>query len=298
MGTMAANQSRLKAFKKYRNPYLFISPFFVLFIVFQLFPMVWTFFISFTQWNGMGEAKSVGFKNYELLLRDYMFWDAVKNTFIYWIAAVIFIIPLALLISVLLNYKGLRAKAFFKSVAFFPYVCATVAMGLIFNMMFDFNSGIVNEILRLFGVPSVEWLTNVSMSKVPVILLNVWRNTPWFTMIILSGLLTIPEDYYESARIDGANTFQQFINITLPALGNILFFCFIILTVDSWNIFTEPFILKGPGTSNMSLFQYMYVNSFVLFKFGYAAAIGYVLTVILFVLSLVQFILMRKQGEV
>ncbi|MBP1990648.1 carbohydrate ABC transporter permease [Paenibacillus eucommiae] len=294
---MTANKF-MRAFKKYRNPYLFISPFFLLFIVFQLFPMVWSFFISFTEWNGMGEAKQVGMKNYVTLYHDYMFWDAVKNTFIYWVSAILLIIPLALLISVLLNYRKLRAKTFFKSVTFFPYVCAAVAMGLIFKMMFDYNAGIINELFGFFGAAPVEWMTSISLSKIPVIVLNVWRNTPWFTMIILSGLLSIPEDYYESARIDGANSLQQFFKITLPSLGSILFFCFIILTVDSWNIFTEPFILKGPSTSNISMFQYMYENSFILFKFGYAAAIGYVLTMILFVLSILQFVLMRKQGEV
>ena len=287
-----------KSFRKYRNPYLFISPFFILFIVFQLFPMAWTASISFTKWNGMGEAESVGWQNYKMMFQDDMFWDAMTNTFIYWISAIVLIIPLALLISVLLTYKKLRGKLFFTSVSFFPYVCAAVAVGLIFNMMFDYNSGIINEILGSFDILPVEWLTSISTSKIPVIILNVWRHTPWFTLIIVSGLLSISEDYYESARIDGANALQQFFKITVPSLGNILFFCTIIITVDSWNIFTEPFILKGPGTSNISLFQYMYTNSFVLFKFGYAAAIGYVLTLILFVLSVLQFFLLRKQGDV
>ncbi|OCA88331.1 sugar ABC transporter permease [Bacillus sp. FJAT-27225] len=286
----------MKKISKHRNPYLFISPFFILFFVFQLYPMVETFRISFTEWNGIGEPKDIGFANYKLLMKDYMFWDAVKNTFIYWITALLSIIPLALLISVLLNYKNLRARRFFQSMTFFPYVCATVAMGLIFNIMFDENSGIINEIAGLFGFNSVQWLTSLSLSKIPVIVLNVWRHTPWFTLIILSGLMTIPTEYYEAARIDGANVFQQFFKITLPSLGGILLFCFITITVDSWNIFTEPYILKGPGTSNISLFQYMYESSFKLFKFGYAAAIGYILTIILIVLSVIQLVLMRKRG--
>ncbi|WP_217490915.1 carbohydrate ABC transporter permease [Bacillus sp. FJAT-27225] len=286
----------IKKISKHRNPYLFISPFFILFFVFQLYPMVETFRISFTEWNGIGEPKDIGFANYKLLMKDYMFWDAVKNTFIYWITALLSIIPLALLISVLLNYKNLRARRFFQSMTFFPYVCATVAMGLIFNIMFDENSGIINEIAGLFGFNSVQWLTSLSLSKIPVIVLNVWRHTPWFTLIILSGLMTIPTEYYEAARIDGANVFQQFFKITLPSLGGILLFCFITITVDSWNIFTEPYILKGPGTSNISLFQYMYESSFKLFKFGYAAAIGYILTIILIVLSVIQLVLMRKRG--
>lgn len=287
-----------KAFKRYRNPYLFIAPFFILFIIFQLFPLVWTVFISFTEWNGLTDAKTVGLNNYKMLLKDKMFWDAIKNTFIYWMSAVALIIPLALIISVLLNYKGLRFGAFFKGVTFLPFICSTVAIGLIFSMMFEDNSGIVNALLEWFGIDSINWLTSTSTSKIPVILLNVWRHTPWFTMIVFSALLTIPGEYYEAAKIDGANTIQQFFKITLPSLSGILFFCSIIITVDSWKIFTEPYILKGPGSSNISLFQYMYETGFTLFKFGYAAAIGNVLIVILLILSIFQFILMRKQGEV
>lgn len=292
------NISWKKAFKKHRNPYFFIAPFFILFTVFQLFPMIWTFRISFTKWNGLGDPQSVGLANYKLLMKDYMFHDAVLNTFIYWVTALVFIIPLALLISVLLNNKNLRAKKFFKSITFFPYVCAAVAMGLVFNIIFDTNAGVLNEFLGIFGVQPIEWLTSTRLSKIPVIALNVWRNTPWFILIIISGLMTISDEYYEAARIDGANVFQQFFKITLPSISGILFFCFITITVDSWKIFTEPFILKGPATSNISLFQYMYINSFELFKFGYAAAIANVLIVILLVLSIVQFLIRRKRDEI
>lgn len=292
------NVSWKSAYKKYRNPYLFIAPFFILFTVFQLFPMIWTFRISFTKWNGLGNPENIGLANYKLLMKDYMFHDAVVNTLIYWITALVFIIPLALLISVLLNSKNLRGKHFFKSITFFPYVCAAVAMGLVFNIIFDTNAGVLNAFLGFFGVQPIEWLTSTSLSKIPVIALNVWRNTPWFILIIISGLMTISDEYYEAAKIDGANVFQQFFKITLPSLNGILFFCFITITVDSWKIFTEPFILKGPATSNISIFQYMYVNSFELFKFGYAAAIANVLIIILLVLSILQFLIRRKQGEI
>lgn len=288
----------LKEIVKQRNAYFFIAPFFLVFFVFQLFPIVWSFAISRTQWNGFGTARPVGWLNYEMLMRDYMFWDAVQNTVFYWLSAVALILPLSLLVASLLNYDKLKLSGFFKSVTFFPHVCAAVAMGLIFSMMFDTNSGIINATLELFGFNRVEWLTSTSLSKIPVVILNVWRHTPWFTMIVLSGLLSIPGEYYEAAKIDGANAWQQFTKITLPSLGNILFFCFLVLTVDSWNIFTEPYILRGPGNSNLSLFQYMYDSSFSLFKFGYAAAISYILTMILLVLSIVQVVLRKRQGEI
>ena len=135
------------------------------------------------------------------------------------------------------------------------------------------------------------------MSKFPVIILILWRFTPWFTMIIYSGLLNIPKDYYEAASIDGGGILQQFFYITLPSLKNILFFCSITITVDMWKLFNESYILAGPGTSNTSLFQYMYESGFGVFNMGYASAIGVILIAILVVLSIIQFFTRRGQGE-
>ena len=119
----------------------------------------------------------------------------------------------------------------------------------------------------------------------------------WFTMIVLSGLLNISPDYYEAATVDGANAVQKFVYITLPSLGNSLFFCYITVTVDMWKMFNESYILPGPGTSNTPLFQYMYQSGFNVFNMGYASAIGVILIMILTVLSAVQFAAKRRQGE-
>lgn len=287
-----------KFLKKYRYPYLFILPFFILFLVFQLIPNIWTIYISLTEWNGIGDPTFVGTENYTMLFKDYMFWDALKNTVVYWISGVVLILILALIISSLLNYSRLRARSFFKSATYLPNICAVISMGLIFSMLFEQNTGLVNQVLVTFGGERVDWLTGTRYSKLPVIVLNVWRNTPWFTMILLSGLLNISPEYYEAAKVDGANAFQRFFSITLPSLSNVMFFCFITLTADSWKLFNEPYMLQGPGTSNVSLFQYMYESGFNIFKLGYASAIGCVLTLILLIVSVIQFIIRVKQGEV
>ena len=158
--------------------------------------------------------------------------------------------------------------------------------------------GLVNEVLAAVGLEKVPWLAGTKYSKIPVILLIVWRNTPWFTMIVLSGLLNISADYYEAATVDGANGWQKFLFITLPSISNILFFCSVTLTVDMWKIFNEPYILPGPGTSNTSLFQYMYESGFNVFNMGYASAIGVIIMVMLTVVSVAQFLVRKRQGEV
>ena len=288
----------LKTIKKYKMPYLFILPFFVLFLVFQLIPIIWTVYISFTQWRGIGDPQFIGWDNYKKILIDNMFWEALKNTVVYWISGLVLILIFALLIATILNSDLLKGRVFFKTVTFLPNVCAAIAMGLIFRLFFDENAGLINEALQAFGLSRVPWLTSTQFSKIPVIILNVWRNTPWFTMIILSGLLNIPRDYYEAATMDGAGKWKQFCYITLPSLGNILFFCSVTLTVDSWKLFNESYILPGPGNSKTSLFQYMYESGFNTFNMGYASSIGVVLIVILAIISVIQLAVRRRQGEI
>lgn len=287
----------MKTLKKYRAPYLFILPFFILFFVFQLIPTIWTVYISFTEWKGIGEPQPCGISNYRKMMVDSMFWESLGNTVIYWIAGLVLIMGLSVLTATLLNSPLVKGRAFFRTAAFLPNICAAIAMGLIFRMLFEENVGLVNEILVSLGAERVPWLTSTEFSKIPVVFLTAWRYTPWFTMIVLSGLLNISQDYYEAATVDGANAVQKFVYITLPSLGNILFFCSITVTVDMWKMFNESYILPGPGTSNTSLFQYMYQSGFNVFNMGYASAIGVILIMILTVLSAVQFAAKRRQGE-
>ena len=264
----------LKTWNKYKAPYLFILPFFLLFLVFQLIPSLWTIAISLTNWKGIGTPEFCGMDNYKKLVIDNMFWEALRNTVVYWITGLVFILALSVLIASLLNSDMLRGRAFFRTVTFLPNICAAIAMGLIFRMLFDENAGLINELMVFVGFEKVPWLTSTRYSRIPVIMLNVWRNTPWFTMIVFSGLLNISRDYYEAATVDGANRWKQF--------------CY---------IFNESYILPGPGTSNTSLFQYMYESGFNIFNMGYASAIGVILIVILAVLSMVQMIVKKRQGE-
>lgn len=287
-----------KTLKKHRYPYLFISPYLILFLVFQLVPTVSTIYYSFTEWNGLRPPRWIGWRNYKLMLNDYMFRDAVRNTFLYWIVGTIGILGLSMVIALLLNSKVLRKKQFFKTATFLPYVCASVAMGLIFRMLFEEHAGLINEIIALFGGARIPWLTSSKYAWIPVIILFTWRLTPWFTMIILSGLLNISEEYYEAAKVDGASAWKSFRHITLPLLSNILFFCFITITVDAWRIFNESYVLSGPGTSNTSLFELMYRSAFTNFRLGYGSALGVVLILILLAFSLIQFGVRRRTGEV
>lgn len=287
-----------KTLKKYRYPYLFICPFFILFLVFQLIPTIWTIRISFVDWNGLKAMKPVGWANYRLMFNDYMFKDSIRNTAIYWIVSVIAIMILSVMLATMLNSHLLRSRRFFKTATFLPYVCAGIAVGLIFGMLFEENAGLVNGIIKSLGGKGIPWLTSSKYARIPVEILFVWRHTPWFTQIVFSGLLNIPEEYYEAAKIDGASSIQRFIRITLPLLSNILFFCFVTITVDSWKLFNESYVLAGPGSSNSSLFQLMYTTAFRTFKLGYGAALSCVLILVLLLISFAQFFARRRMGEI
>ena len=144
------------------------------------------------------------------------------------------------------------------------------------------------------------WLNSVQLSKIPVMVLNIWRVTPWYMLILLSGLQSINPELYQAAMVDGAGPARRLFSITIPSLAAVIFFCFLTETIDSFRIFTEPYIMTGggPGSSSLSIVQYLYESGFTVFKLGYASAIGYVLTLILLVISAMQVIFMRRRGSV
>jgi ABC-type sugar transport system permease subunit len=284
---------------KHRVIYLFISPFYILFLIFGLFPILWSFYLTFHNWDGLSPMRWVGLGNYRALLRDTTFHEALRNTILYWVVGVVFVLLLALTLASLLHNTWLRGGKTFRVIMFLPYVTATVAVGLVFNMLFDFNSGLINTILMNAGLAPVPWLNSTQWSKVPVMVLNIWRVTPWYMLIIFSGMLAINPEYYEAATVDGANAFQKLVSITIPSLAPILFFCFLTETIESFRIFTEPFVMTsgGPGSSSLSIVLYLYRNGFQIFKMGYASTIAYALTFILLVIAAAQTFLLRRQGS-
>lgn len=282
-----------------RHAYGFIAPFYLLFLVFGAFPLGWSLFLAFQDWDGLKPMRYVGLSNFAKLLRDQRFLDSLANTTAYWLVDTVFILGLALLMAVLLNTPRLRGRRFYQVVLFLPNVTATVAIGLVFGMLFDFNSGLVNWLLQSVGLQRLPWMNSTGLSKIPVMVLSVWRNVPWYMLIILSGLQAISPELYQSATVDGASRTQKLLHITIPGLSTVLFFCFLTETIDSFRIFTEPYILTGggPGASSLAIVQYLYESGFTTFKLGYASAMGYALTVLLLAISAAQVISLRRGGS-
>lgn len=283
-----------------RHAYAFIAPFYALFLIFGAFPLVWSFILTLKEWDGLRPMKSVGLRNYILLLRDQRFLDAFGNTAIYWAVNIVFILALSLLMASLLNDQRLGGRNMYRLVLFLPNVTATVAVGLVFKMVFDYNSGLINGILGSLRLPILPWLNSTGLSKIPVMVLSIWRDTPWYMLIMISGLQTISPELHQAATVDGAGRLQRLLHVTIPGLAPVLFFCFLTLTIDSFRIFTEPYIMTGggPGSSSLSIVQYLYESGFTVFKLGYASSIAYALTFILLIVSAAQVFAFRKRGSV
>lgn len=276
------------------TPYIFISPFFIGYAIFFLYPVLRAIYLSFFQQVGIGsEPRFVGLNNYANLFTDNTFLKSLLNTTYYAAGSIFLIAPLALGLALILIIRDLRGREFFRLFFFSPNITAGVVVGIIFTLVFSAEYGLLNNyILRPFGLPTVRWLQDPAWVMPAIIILGIWRYTGINALYFMSGLQTIPDEIYEAASIDGANRWQAFRFITLPLLRPIIVFVLTFAIIGSYNLFAEPSILVGVdgGPNNAGLFMtmYLYLNGFRFMKLSYAATIGVALAVIILLLTLIQ----------
>jgi len=271
-----------------RAPYAFIAPFYVLFVLFMLVPILASVYLSLTSWVGLGTPEYVGLRNYGNLLTDSSFHKALVNTLIYVAVAVVVIVPVSLLLATALNARGLRARDAFRVVYFVPMVVSPIIVALIFSLVFDQNYGLANAALKaVFGVGSVDWLGQPTVAKVAISLVMLWRWSGYLTIFFLAGLQNVPKDLYEAASLDGAGWWRSFTSVTLPALKPVTAFVAVTSFISAAQIFDEPFLLTagGPSDQTLSVAMFIYRAAFQRQQFGYAAAAGVVLFVVVFLVS-------------
>jgi ABC-type sugar transport system permease subunit len=283
--------SRLSRQDKYA-PYFFISPFYILFALFFLFPSLFALVLGFLKWNSMGTPEWFALRNYERLFGDEVFWQSVGNTIFYSGVSLFVIVPLALVEAMALNSKQLRFRTFWRAIYFAPIVTSGVAIGIVFRMLYNTEYGLVNNIIAALGGMPVDWLGNQGVVRVSVMGVVVWRWTGLLAVYFLAGLQSIPEELHEAAAIDGANNLQRFRHVTLPALRPVILFVSVIVIIGSLQIFDDPQILfggGGPANAGLSMVQYLRDRGISQLLYGYASAVGLFLFVIIFILSLLQF---------
>ncbi|MEJ3655061.1 sugar ABC transporter permease [Actinomycetes bacterium KLBMP 9759] len=271
-----------------RAAYTFISPFYVLFLLFMAAPIAFGLYLSFTDWAGLGAPEWIGLRNYADLLTDPSFYTAAGNTAIFVLGTMLVVLPLSLLIALALNARGLALRDFFRTVFFLPVVVSPLVVALVFGLFFDQQYGLINGLGQaLFGLPGISWLTSAGWAKVVVIVLVLWRWTGYLTMFFLAGLQNVSKDLLEAAQIDGAGPLRSFWNVTLPQLRPVTAFIAVTVLVSTAQIFEEPFLLTrgGPGEATVSVAQFIYRAAFMRQELGYAAAAGVVMFAVVFVLG-------------
>jgi cellobiose transport system permease protein len=273
-------------------PYLFISPFFVLFIIFGLFPILYSGYISLHNWTGLNPPVFIGLQNYANLFQDDDFLLALRNTALLLLLSGPLTIGGGLLMAVVLNNTLLRGRAIFRTIFYLPLVVSLVVTAQVFNLLLGNPFGLVNEILARLGFERVNFLNEPSLSLPVLTLLIFWKYVGNDLIIMLAGLQAIPAELGEAAMVDGANPRQVFWHITLPLMRPIILFDIVLSTINTFNMFAEPYNLFGTtgGVNQSGLVAglLLYRTSFFHFKFGYGSAMAYIIGIIVFILSLIQ----------
>ena len=283
---------------------LFILPGLLLFLTFMVGPMVYSFRISFYDWKIVDPAEStwVGVENYARALGNPIFRRAVLNTLVYALVTVPGQMIMGLIVAILLN-QDIRKRAFFRVVYYLPVITSWVIVSLLFEYMFSGQAGLVNYILRdvLHLIPkNILWLADPVLAFVPIHLLGIWKGVGWTAVIFLAGLQAIPEHLYEAAEVDGAGPPARFFNITLPLLRPTILFLVVVLTIGALNAYISNLLITNGGDPldlTHFILTLMYEATFDRLDFGYGSAISYLLTIFVFIISVVQIRLLRQEAD-
>lgn len=301
---------RLNRMQRRWAPYLFISPFFILFAVFGLFPILFSGYLSLHTWNpiqGLGSMRFVGFENYVFTFDDPWFWRSIGNTF--WIAIAsglpqhIVAIPLAF--ALVMGVRAFRHQL--TAIYFLPYITSAVAVSLVFLTIFGTQFGILNQAINyladapwsawLFGSlgegPNINWLGQRAFIKPAISAVVFWQFFGFNVVLYTAGLATIPREYYEAAQIDGASSSQSFWHITVPLLRPMIFFAVTLTIIGNLQLFDQPFILTdgrgGTGQAGMTVAMYLYRTGFEWLEMGTAATIAWLMFILIAVATAIHF---------
>jgi cellobiose transport system permease protein len=281
------------------SPYLYISPFFIVFAIVGLFPIAYTAVISFQEWDLVRNTGTfVGFEQYIWILSQEQFWVALRNTFSIFLLSTIPQLILAVFIAAMLD-RNIRARTFWRMSVLLPFVMAPVAVTLIFSNLFGDNHGIVNSLLESIGLQPIGWHKDPFWSHVAIATMVNFRWTGYNALILLAAMQAVPREYYEAATVDGAGAFRQFWSITLPSLRPTLIFVVITATIGGLQIFDEPRLYDQEGNGGadqqwLTVTLYLYKVGWGEFNFGRAAALAWILFLIIIVISLLNLAITRR----
>lgn len=287
-------RTKLGWYKPY-HPWVFLIPTLLGLFVFRLWPIFYSFYISFTTWDIMTPPQWAGLSNYQELLADPTFYKILNNTFLFSLVYVAGVMVIGLFLAVLVNSK-LRAINFFRTSFFTPVVTSAVAVGLVWSWILAPKYGILNNFLQsMFHITPPVWLEDSKWALITVAFIQVWKMAGYYMILYLAGLQEIPGTLYEAANIDGATTWQQFRKITLPLLTPTTFFVFTIAIIDSFRNFAIIYTMTrgGPENATNTIVYSVFLNAFQFYRMGYAGALAYVLLIVVGAITLLNFLLKK-----
>jgi cellobiose transport system permease protein len=277
-----------------RLAFLAVSPFYLIFLTFGLFPVLYSTYIAFFDWDPLGLHIFVGLDNFKTLLGDDRFWIALRNTLSIWVLSTVPQLAAALGIASILNKNRLKFSGFWRSAVLIPNITSTVAVAVVFSSIFGRDFGVVNYLLHFFGVDKIDWQSGTLSSHLEIAIMVIWRWTGYNALIYLAAMQSIPKELYESAELDGASGWKQFRYVTLPGIRNTMIFTVTVSTIGGLQIFGEPAIIGGASLSGgndrqfSTLTLFLYEQAFQNFKFGYAAAIGILMLIVILFFALLN----------
>ena len=283
---------------------IFLTPGLLVIGLFFLLPIAASLLLSLTDFDiyalgDLGNARLVGFRNFARLVADPLFWTSMRNTFYFVLVGGPLTLGVALAAALLLHSKLTRWKGLFRTIFFAPYITTLVAVAIVFRYLYHPRFGGLNRVLELFGISAIDWLGDPRWAMPAIILLAIWKNFGYAMILFIAGLQSIPESFYEAARIDGAGPGQVFRKITLPLLAPTFLFLGVLTTIGYFQFFAEPYVMTGGGgplNATLSTGLLMYKQGFRWWNMGYAAAIAVVLGLVILAFSALQFRIEKRRS--
>ncbi len=269
--------------------YLLVSPYILHFTVFVLFPVGFSLFLTFHEWNIIGPMKYVGLTNYQKLFQDQYFLKSIRNTLVFLAIHIPLQIVIALGLAAVLNEK-IWFRAFFRGAFFMPVVVSGVVVTIMWQQLYGYEMGSINTLLVWMGFNKVGWLIDPFWAMPSIAIMATWKNVGLYIILFLVGLQAVPRSLYEAADLEGANKWQKFIYITLPGINPTIFMVVVLSTISGFSLFIEPYVMTGGGPLNTTLSSvlYIYKQGFFYYHMGYAATMGFVFALLILFVVMIQ----------
>lgn len=279
---------------------VFIVPNLIAVLVFLLFPLAFSLYLSFHRWDMFGSPEFIGLANFRrMFTADRLFYVALRNTVLFTVLTLVPTVLISLVVAAALNRK-LKGIGIFRSILFLPLVASTAAMSVVWRFIFNTDGGLLNDMLGQLGIGSVDWLTDPTSALISLCIVSVWKSVPFTTVILLAAMQGVPNEVYEAARIDGAGEARRFRSITVPLIRPALSFVFVISIINSVQVFDQAYVLTGggggPETGTYVFGIMLFQNAFAFGDIGYACALAWVIFVVLLALTVLQLRFARRDS--